>query len=293
MRDFVQGISAYAKGINPNFIVIPQNGQELLTLNGSEDGTPAWSYIEAIEGVGREDLYYGYGEDNQPTPTSEVGYMIAFLDIAESNGVEALVTDYCWARSYVDDSYARNNAKGYISFAAHHRELDDIPAYPETPYNANTSHITSLAEAKNFLYLINSSSFSGKEALLEAIQGTSYDLVIMDLFFNDTEEFTSTDISALKVKVSGGSRLIFAYMSIGEAEDYRYYWQPEWDTIPPPWLAEENPYWPGNFKVRYWYEEWQNIIFGNNDSYLKKILDVGFDGVYLDIIDAFEYFEGP
>jgi len=33
------------------------------------------------------------------------------------------------------------------------------------------------------------------------------------------------------------------------------------------------------------------IIYGNNNSYLKKILDAGFDGVYLDIIDAFEYFE--
>ena len=33
------------------------------------------------------------------------------------------------------------------------------------------------------------------------------------------------------------------------------------------------------------------IIYGNNNSYLEKILDAGFDGVYLDIIDAFEYFE--
>lgn len=33
------------------------------------------------------------------------------------------------------------------------------------------------------------------------------------------------------------------------------------------------------------------IIYGNNNSYVKKILDAGFDGVYLDIIDAFEYFE--
>ena len=38
-------------------------------------------------------------------------------------------------------------------------------------------------------------------------------------------------------------------------------------------------------------QEWQDIVFGNDESYLKKILDAGFDGVYLDIIDAFEYFE--
>jgi len=57
-------------------------------------------------------------------------------------------------------------------------------------------------------------------------------------------------------------------------------------------LEEENPNWEGNYKVRYWEPEWQDIIYGNDSSYLKKILDAGFDGVYLDIIDAFEYFEG-
>ncbi len=46
-----------------------------------------------------------------------------------------------------------------------------------------------------------------------------------------------------------------------------------------------------NYKVRYWEDGWQDIIFGNDNSYLKKILDAGFDGVYLDIIDGFEYFE--
>jgi len=84
---------------------------------------------------------------------------------------------------------------------------------------------------------------------------------------------------------------VLSYMSIGEAEDYRYYWQPTWNTSKPEWLESENPDWPGNFKVKYWYKSWQEIIYGNNGSYLKKIIDAGYDGVYLDIIDAFEYFE--
>jgi cysteinyl-tRNA synthetase len=80
-------------------------------------------------------------------------------------------------------------------------------------------------------------------------------------------------------------------MSIGEAEDYRYYWKPEWKRNPPAWLGKVNPDWPGCYKVHYWDKNWQDIIFGNNSSYLKRILDAGFDGAYLDIIDAFEYFE--
>ena len=80
-------------------------------------------------------------------------------------------------------------------------------------------------------------------------------------------------------------------MSIGEAEDYRYYWMPGWTEGYPDWIVEENPDWTGNFKVKYWDPDWQEIIFGNDDSYLTKIIDSHFDGVYLDIIDAYEYFE--
>ncbi|MHA1249170.1 MAG: endo alpha-1,4 polygalactosaminidase [Candidatus Helarchaeota archaeon] len=101
----------------------------------------------------------------------------------------------------------------------------------------------------------------------------------------------SSDINQLKLKPSGSKRLVLAYLSIGEAEDYRYYWKSEWNTNPPDWLCNENPNWLGNYKVKYWYAEWQNIIFGNNESYVYKIINSGFDGIYLDIIDAFEYFK--
>ncbi|TES92874.1 MAG: hypothetical protein E3J87_03735 [Candidatus Cloacimonadota bacterium] len=290
MRDFVQGISEYAKVINPTFIIIPQNGQELLTDNGEESGNPVVAYINAIDGVGREDLFYGYESDDVPTPVAERSYMVAFLDIAENNDVEVLVTDYCSTQVYVDSSYEQNTLKGYISFAADHRNLDNIPTYPANPYNLNTSNITSLTEAKNFLYLLDPSSFADKDSFLNAIKGTDYDIFIIDLFFGDLS-LTSGEVFSLRLKSNGGSRQVIAYMSIGEAEDYRYYWQTEWETNPPSWLAEENPNWQGNYKVRYWKNDWQDIIFGNDDSYLKKILDAGFDGVYLDIIDAFEYFE--
>ncbi|MFQ6105260.1 MAG: endo alpha-1,4 polygalactosaminidase [Candidatus Glassbacteria bacterium] len=290
MRDFVGEIGDYARSFDPSFIIIPQNGQELITGNGEEDGSPVISYLDAIDGVGREDLFYGYDGDNIPTPTFDRDYMISFLDIAEDNHVEVLVIDYCWTQSYVDDSYSQNSARGYISFAADHRELDNIPSYPEAPYKANSSDISSLSSAQNFLYLINPGQFSDRGSFLSALEGTDFDLLIIDLFFNG-QELTSTDVAALKRKDNGAARLVIAYMSIGEAEDYRYYWNPEWEVSPPDWLDEENLYWPGNYKVRYWEPDWQDIIFGNNDSYCKKIIDSGFNGAYLDIIDAFEYFE--
>ena len=291
MRDFVQNISAYAKGIKTNFIIIPQNGHNLLTLNGEKNGELAQPYLNAIDGVGREDIFYGYENDNTPTPQSEQNEMIAFMDIAENNGIQVLAIDYCWTQSFVDDSYQKNSAKGYISFAADHRGLDNIPSYPAAPFNMNSSNITNLGEAKNFLYLINPGEFVSKSEFINAVKNTNYDLVLIDLFYGDNETLSSDDVSSLKLKQNGGARLVIAYMSIGEAEDYRYYWQSGWNTNSPEWLLKENPNWQGNFKVRYWDENWQNIIYGNENSYLKKIIDANFDGVYLDIIDAFEYFE--
>ncbi len=291
MRIFVEDLSAYAKDMDPGFIIIPQNGQELITSNGDNEGTADLTYLSAIDAQAREDLFYGYNGDDLETPAGETEYMTDFLDIALENGKSILVTDYCFAQSKTDDSYLKNSLKGYISFAADHRELDNIPSYPAKPYGENSDSVLQLSDAMNFLYLINPSEFPDKSRFIEAVSATGYDLVIMDLFFDESLPFTSDDISQLKNKANGGTRLVICYLSIGEAEDYRYYWQTDWSAGHPSWIYEENPDWEGNFKVKYWDPEWQKIIFGNANAYLDRILETGFDGAYLDIIDAFEYFE--
>lgn len=291
MRNFVQGISQYAKNKINGFFIIPQNGQELVTINGDENGTPDVTYLNAIDGAGREDLFYGYDYDNEPTPEIEINYMMAFLDICKQYNVQVLVTDYCSTPSKMDDSYNQNNVRGFISMAAPERDLDVIPGYPPHPFNENDLNISSLSDAKNFLYLIDPENFANRQDFVNALSLTNYDIIIMDIFFSDEEEFTAAEIESLKIKQNGGQRLVIAYMSIGEAEDYRYYWDNNWYGNPPEWLESENPDWPGNFIVRYWMPSWQQIIYGNNDAYLDKILSKGFDGAYLDIIDAFEYFE--
>ncbi|MGC3991392.1 MAG: endo alpha-1,4 polygalactosaminidase [Chthoniobacteraceae bacterium] len=136
----------------------------------------------------------------------------------------------------------------------------------------------------------------------DTVTGADAQLAVMDYSADGAVdgEFTSSQIAA--VKASG--KVALAYMSIGEAESYRFYWDNTWTTKSgkltanaPAWLAKQDPDWHGNFKVRYWMPEWQQIIFGNDTdtaakSYVDRIIDAGFDGVYLDIIDAFEYF-GP
>ena len=292
MRNFVQNISTYAKGINPDFVIIPQNGVELVSTTGDDTGLPDMNYINAIDGIGQEDLFYGYNADDQATPTTDNQWIRTFLDMAKDNGnVRIMVTDYCSTHSKMDDSFSKNNSLGYLSFAADHRELDHIPSYPSPIYNENSGTITNLQEAKNFLYLITpDNEFATKQKFVNAVKNTNYDYIIMDFFYKG-EGYTPAQIEELKQKANGGKRLLICYMSIGEAENYRYYWQSDWTIGNPTFIEKEDPNWPGNFYVRYWDKDWQDIIYGNDNSYLKKILDAGFDGVYLDIIDAFEQFE--
>ena len=290
MRRFVIAISQYGKKFDKNFIVIPQNGLELITKDGSASGELQQSYLREVSAVGAESLFYGYSGDDEPTSADASEYMLKLCRLYAQNGVRVLVTDYCSAVSDVDASYRRNKENGFLSFAADKRNLTAVPKYPNAPYNANAKDIKTVWDAENFLYLINSEKFSTKRQFIDALKNTDYDIIIMDLFHFE-KAYAASEIRELKTKRNGGKRLVICYMSIGEAEDYRYYWNSGWKTRKPAWLAEENPHWKGNYIVKYWDPDWQKIITGNDGSYQKKILDAGFDGVYLDIIDAFEYFE--
>lgn len=139
----------------------------------------------------------------------------------------------------------------------------------------------SLSSANDFLYQLQNLD-------LTAIGNTKYDLVVMDYSSNGgaSGEFNAAQIASLK-RSPGGEKIVLAYMSIGEAESYRFYWQPGWAPGNPAWLDAENPNWPGNYKVRYWNPAWQSLIM----SYTDRLLDAGFDGAYLDIIDAYQYYD--
>lgn len=291
MRSFVEGISVYARSFRPGFIVVPQNGIELVTKNGEPNGPPDSAYLAAINGCGQEDLFFGYTADDQPSPATETAWIRSFLDIAKNAGKTILVTDYCATPANMDQSYMLNNGAGYTGFAATQRELNVIPEYPVPINKENNTSVFGLSGVKNFLYLINPELYLKKSMFIYAVTSTNYDLLIVDLFFNEANAFTAGEIEQLRAKANGGRRLVIAYLSIGEAEDYRWYWQSGWKPGNPAWLGSENPEWPGNFTVKYWRPEWQEIIYGNETSYLKKILDAGFDGIYLDRVDAYEYFE--
>ncbi|MEC9347198.1 MAG: MJ1477/TM1410 family putative glycoside hydrolase [Pseudomonadota bacterium] len=125
------------------------------------------------------------------------------------------------------------------------------------------------------------------------IAASGFDLVVVDYSADGSgaRAYSPADVALMQRRSDGGRRIVLSYMSIGEAEDYRFYWQKAWAKKPPAWLEDENPAWAGNFKVRYWMPEWQRLILGHPEGYLDRIIAAGFDGVYLDIVDAYWYFQ--
>ena len=113
-----------------------------------------------------------------------------------------------------------------------------------------------------------------------------FDLVVIDY---SADGGANTAFTAAEVQqIRGSGKIVLAYFSIGEAEDYRFYWRESWRPGRPRFLGPENPNWEGNFKVRYWeYSWWKRVV----RPYLGQIMKAGFDGVYLDIVDAY-YFWG-
>jgi len=152
--------------------------------------------------------------------------------------------------------------------------------------------------------LIDSWGYQLQGFNLSAIEASAFDLLVIDYSTTGDAagELFAEQVAALRAGPCG-ERVVLAYLSIGEAESYRYYFDAAWlddagdpGLAAPAFLGPTNPEWEGNYKARYWLRAWQRLLFGNasgpDKSYLDRIIDAGFDGVYLDIVDAYEFW-GP
>ena len=138
----------------------------------------------------------------------------------------------------------------------------------------------------SFAYVLQSDSLAKSKAEAVAKLTTcGRDWIVLDASYSTDKPWTAVDLATIRAGKAG--RKVIAYLSVGEAEDYRAYWQSSWKTNPPAFLLAENPEWKGNFRVKYWNADWQKLILADVD----KIMAAGFDGVYLDIVDGFETFE--
>ncbi len=278
MQEFVINISQYFRSFDSDFIIIPQNGEELAFNNLDSDEGLNMDYVNACDGMGIEELFYD-GD------LAVDDYRLGLLQTTKTQ-LKIMVADFLNDNSNLADDIQRCQNEEFICFPRVNTNYY-YSEIPDSVINENSNDIITLANAQNYLYVIGlNDAFPLKDSLVSTLTQTNWDVILMDLFFGDSP-LTKTDIDQLRTKSNGGKRLVIAYMNIGSAENYRYYWKDDWKLHHPSWLKKPYEGYEDETWVKFWKQEWQDIIYGNNDSYAKKILDAGFDGVYLDNVEAY------
>jgi cysteinyl-tRNA synthetase len=179
---------------------------------------------------------------------------------------------------------------------------------PDPPADNRTA--LPLSEVRFFAYQIEDLFLP---CAVEKLAATHYDMLILEPTCTDVEN-ADFDTSAMVETMKNSSasdgvhrKLVIAYIDIGEAEDWRWYWTwsrdwPAGDPRPSDWpdyiLIHDPDGWEGNYPVAYWDERWKDIvIYGKNTpaaagrnytSIIDEVIHDGFDGIYLDWVEAFE-----
>jgi cysteinyl-tRNA synthetase len=173
------------------------------------------------------------------------------------------------------------------------------PAATETsrlsPEAALKERLSRLAGARSWGYQLNGMT-------IEEAAASPYDFLVVDgtTGLKSGAMMTREDVARLKTKPDGARRIVVSYLSVGESEDYRpdYFSKEYMEEDAPDWLMHENKDWKGNRIIRFCHEGWQKTILGDENgrnvydsirpSPLHRLVELGFDGVYLDRVDVYE-----
>jgi cysteinyl-tRNA synthetase, unknown class len=85
MVDFLRRLTDYARQRNPDFLVVMQNAEELLDNPQVLDG---------IDGIAKEDLYFGVDRPEAPNNPKDVAFSLKQLRMARDVGRKVLVVEY-------------------------------------------------------------------------------------------------------------------------------------------------------------------------------------------------------
>ncbi|WP_417815637.1 hypothetical protein [Thalassospira alkalitolerans] len=299
MRDFVIQLSRWAKSYRSDFSIIALNGLELTeyleTTLFAARGTaePARDYLRALDGIMIEAPFYGYEKYGEPTDGEESKYILGFMERLKAIGLRYFALDY------TDKSDAQQAARQkirnfdalYYAAPPPDKQLSTLAKTPRTPIGANPHVIDNIRDAKNYAIVLDSSPYGTKESFINALLDTNYDVLVIDPFHRGTIPLTYDDMKRLRYKKIGTPRTILAYLNIGTAETFRYYWKNGWRPGSPAFVGEGNllARWGQEHHVFYWSKEWQDILFGNENSYLGGIMKLGFDGVVLGGLDEYSW----
>ncbi|HVH44365.1 MAG TPA: endo alpha-1,4 polygalactosaminidase [Labilithrix sp.] len=147
----------------------------------------------------------------------------------------------------------------------------------------------------------------GKPGRIDALAQQQYDMLVLEPTRTDwshpSAKAFDTRGMVERLKASSASdaahtKLVLAYVDVGQAESWRWYWT--WAAQPPPFVVGADPDgWSDCWVVAYWSPEWRRILLGASSdrelmasapwaSILDEVIADGFDGIYLDWVEAYD-----
>ncbi len=279
MIDLIHELKKYSENFGRKFYIITQNGHSLIYLNQNIftylfNKNINQKYLSSIDG-----LTYEFGDYSSFLNS----YVHRKLKYADKSSKKVFLIGYEEHENKIEKIYKFGDKKDYPVYISPSWDLDVIP---ELKDYSKTNNVNDLKDVKNFIYMINPANYRRKREFLKELKESEYDLLIIDLFFN-REIITAEEINYLKIKPNGDKRIVLAYLSVGEAENYRYYWKKRWNRKKPSFIVKRNDRWPNSYIVKFWYMRWWEILEG----YMDKINQSNFDGVVFDVVDTHLYFE--
>ncbi len=297
MREMVEDLATYAEGRDPNFVVVTRPGFDLLTWSRREFelaeikrdplaripsdaiaqvGTPMRRYIQNI------DAFILNGQFCAPLRVPG-----ADLQDILRQGLKAMTIEHCRSPEQATAALQAAVKMGVVS----HIDLDDTDDFARLPTRRpspeNPRNVETMLGARNMVMLLDSREYETREEWFAAMSKTNYDVLVTDAFYKGNRPLSKDEIHHLKFKEMGARRLVLARMSVGYAEDERFYWQRDWQIGAPTWIHALGSDRPGQYVVEYWNPAWKAII----GRYFAGIMDLGFDGVVLDGVEAYRRWE--
>jgi cysteinyl-tRNA synthetase, unknown class len=107
MRDFIVKLTTYMRAKKPDVAILVQNAEELLDNK---------AYVEAIDGIAKEDLLYGITHREEPNKKDDVDWSANLLKDAQKNGKKIFVIEYLTRLNYVADAKRRLDQMGFVMY---------------------------------------------------------------------------------------------------------------------------------------------------------------------------------
>ncbi|KAF0114831.1 MAG: extracellular endo alpha-1 4 polygalactosaminidase or related polysaccharide hydrolase-like [Rhodospirillaceae bacterium] len=284
MRDVVITLADHARGRDPRFLVLVRGGLALIERRQEEvaleeihagmpedrlpAGTVLQHYLQTLNGLVLDDFHCA-ATIPRPEPSPSLRAAV------RAQGVHLMTIEHC------PDARQRAANAGTVSF------IESDPLHQAqgvaAPWGENADAVESLSRVRTMSVLGDLHGLLSRAEWIKRVGDTNDDLLIVTPILQDRQFLSRQDIESLRLKKVGTRRLVLARLNVGQAFG---------DDGPPPqegmnWL--EAPRADGSRPARYWHPVWRQWI----GARFAALMDLGFDGVMLEGVEAFTFFETP